>query len=148
MAFKEAMVRNCRCWRWKPEILGNTSSDLMAALFWLEPELEEIFRCLRSVFQSLICVLKPLINGMSNTDFGFCCQGAAKVLIFPVVQQFTEAFVQALQIPDGPTSDSGFKMEVLKVNIYYHWDTWNFRRWSEILGFSPISPVTLRSFSL
>ncbi|NXS10975.1 IPO9 protein, partial [Neodrepanis coruscans] len=43
-----------------------------------------------------------------------CNQGAAKVLIFPVVQQFTEAFVQALQMPDGPTSDSGFKMEVLK----------------------------------
>uniref|UniRef100_A0A4X1SFV8 Importin 9 n=1 Tax=Sus scrofa TaxID=9823 RepID=A0A4X1SFV8_PIG len=41
-------------------------------------------------------------------------KGAAKVLILPVVQQFTEAFVQALQIPDGPTSDSGFKMEVLK----------------------------------
>nr|KAF6399782.1 importin 9 [Molossus molossus] len=41
-------------------------------------------------------------------------KGAAKVLIFPVVQQFAEAFVQALQIPDGPTSDSGFKMEVLK----------------------------------
>lgn len=32
-----------------------------------------------------------------------------------MVQQFTEAFVQALQVPDGPTSDSGFKMEVLKV---------------------------------
>lgn len=46
-----------------------------------------------------------------------CNQGAAKVLIFPVVQQFTEAFVQALQMPDGPTSDSGFKMEVLKVSL-------------------------------
>lgn len=46
----------------------------------------------------------------------FLVQGAAKVLIFPMVQQFTEAFVQALQIPDGPTSDSGFKMEVLKVS--------------------------------
>lgn len=46
-----------------------------------------------------------------------CPQGAAKVLIFPVVQQFTEAFVQALQMPDGPTSDSGFKMEVLKVSL-------------------------------
>lgn len=45
-------------------------------------------------------------------------QGAAKVLIFPVVQQFTEAFVQALQMPDGPTSDSGFKMEVLKVSHF------------------------------
>uniref|UniRef100_A0A669CYX6 Importin 9 n=1 Tax=Oreochromis niloticus TaxID=8128 RepID=A0A669CYX6_ORENI len=41
-------------------------------------------------------------------------KGAAKALIFPVVQQFTEAFVQALQMPDGPTSDSGLKMEVLK----------------------------------
>lgn len=49
----------------------------------------------------------------ARTDF---YQGAAKVLIFPVVQQFTEAFVQALQMPDGPTSDSGFKMEVLKVS--------------------------------
>lgn len=41
-------------------------------------------------------------------------KGAAKALIFPVVQQFTEAFVQGLQMPDGPSSDSGLKMEVLK----------------------------------
>ncbi|KAK9528742.1 hypothetical protein VZT92_012888 [Zoarces viviparus] len=41
-------------------------------------------------------------------------KGAAKALIFPVVQQFTEAFVQALHMPDGPSSDSGLKMEVLK----------------------------------
>ncbi|CAL1608809.1 unnamed protein product [Knipowitschia caucasica] len=41
-------------------------------------------------------------------------KGAAKALIFPVVQQFTVAFVQALQMPDGSTSDSGLKMEVLK----------------------------------
>ncbi|CAB1418699.1 unnamed protein product [Pleuronectes platessa] len=41
-------------------------------------------------------------------------KGAAKALIFPVVQQFTAAFVQALQMPDGPSSDSGLKMEVLK----------------------------------
>ncbi|NP_001087649.1 importin 9 L homeolog [Xenopus laevis] len=41
-------------------------------------------------------------------------KGVAHALIFPVVQQFTEAFVQALQMPDGPTSDSGLKMEVLK----------------------------------
>lgn len=45
----------------------------------------------------------------------FYLQGVAHALIFPVVQQFTEAFVQALQLPDGPTSDSGLKMEVLKV---------------------------------
>ncbi|XP_031423786.1 importin-9 [Clupea harengus] len=41
-------------------------------------------------------------------------KGAAKTLIFPVVQQFTEAFVHALQMPDGLSSDSGLKMEVLK----------------------------------
>ncbi|KAF7666677.1 hypothetical protein LDENG_00096850 [Lucifuga dentata] len=41
-------------------------------------------------------------------------KGTARALIFPVVQQFTEAFVQALQMPDGPSSDSGLKMEVLK----------------------------------
>ncbi|XP_005988453.1 importin-9 isoform X2 [Latimeria chalumnae] len=41
-------------------------------------------------------------------------KGAAKALIFPVVQQFTQAFVQALQMPDGQSSDSGLKMEVLK----------------------------------
>ncbi|XP_067100238.1 importin-9 [Osmerus mordax] len=41
-------------------------------------------------------------------------KGAAKALIFPVVQQFTQAFIQALQMPDGSSSDSGLKMEVLK----------------------------------
>ncbi|KAM4699585.1 importin-9 [Discoglossus pictus] len=41
-------------------------------------------------------------------------KGAAQALIFPVVQQFTDAFVQALQMPNGTTSDSGLKMEVLK----------------------------------
>lgn len=55
--------------------------------------------------------------GRVGADLALWHQGAAKVLIFPVVQQFTEAFVQALQIPDGPTSDSGFKMEVLKVSV-------------------------------
>jgi len=39
----------------------------------------------------------------------------AKQLLFPVLPQFTEAFVQALQVPDGLTSDSGLKMEVLNV---------------------------------
>lgn len=50
-------------------------------------------------------------------------QGAAKALIFPVVQQFTEAFVQGLQMPDGPSSDSGLKMEVLKVRNQ-KWTSW------------------------
>lgn len=54
------------------------------------------------------------VNSVGHSWLSFF-QGAAKALIFPVVQQFTEAFVQALQMPDGPTSDSGLKMEVLKV---------------------------------
>ncbi|KAI5093529.1 importin-9, partial [Silurus meridionalis] len=41
-------------------------------------------------------------------------KGSAKAFFFPVVEQFTEALVQAVQMPDGPTSDSGLKMEVLK----------------------------------
>ncbi|KAL4226818.1 Importin 9 [Mactra antiquata] len=41
-------------------------------------------------------------------------KGLSKQLLFPVIPQFTEAFVQALLIPDGPTSDSGLKMEILK----------------------------------
>nr|XP_029527363.1 importin-9-like isoform X2 [Oncorhynchus nerka] len=50
-------------------------------------------------------------------------KGAAKALIFPVVQQFTEAFIQALQMPDGPSSDSGLKMEVLKQILPIVWNT-------------------------
>ena len=42
-------------------------------------------------------------------------KGVAKELLYPVLPRFTEAFVQALQVPDGPTNDSGLKMEILKV---------------------------------
>ena len=42
-------------------------------------------------------------------------KGVAKQLLFPVLPQFVEAFIQALHVPDGLTSDSGLKMEVLKV---------------------------------
>ena len=45
-------------------------------------------------------------------------QGIAKQLLFPVLPQFTEAFVQALLVPDGPSSDSGLKMEILKVGSW------------------------------
>lgn len=76
----------------------------------------------------------------------FLMQGAAKVLIFPVVQQFTEAFVQALQIPDGPTSDSGFKMEVLKVSADCHGHGGS-GKWATSLRF-PCATVTLRLFLL
>ena len=44
-------------------------------------------------------------------------KGVAKQLLFPILPQFTEAFVQALQVPDGETSDRGLKMEILKVRI-------------------------------
>ena len=42
-------------------------------------------------------------------------QGIAKQLLYPVLTQFTQAFTVSLQAPDGPTSDSGLKMEILKV---------------------------------
>lgn len=42
-------------------------------------------------------------------------QGIAKQLLFPFIPQFTQAFIQALQVPDGLTSDSGLKMEIVKV---------------------------------
>lgn len=70
--------------------------------------------CSRKV---LCCAVWGLAWLLTSASLGYK-QGAAKVLIFPVVQQFTEAFVQALQMPDGPTSDSGFKMEVLKVRFF------------------------------
>lgn len=78
--------------------------------------------CARKVHLLLLLVLYLSDVGVLYLIFSCACivcnQGAAKVLIFPVVQQFTEAFVQALQMPDGPTSDSGFKMEVLKVSHF------------------------------
>ena len=64
-----------------------------------------------------------------------------------MVQQFTEAFVQALQIPDGPTSDSGFKMEVLKVSACC-WGCWESAGWSDTSNFSPLSLVTLGFFPI
>ncbi|XP_018412390.1 PREDICTED: importin-9 [Nanorana parkeri] len=62
-------------------------------------------------------------------------KGVAHALIFPVVQQFTEAFVQALQLPDGPTSDSGLKMEVLKIHPLFVLVTMVTMTKSEVLGF-------------
>ncbi|XP_074644656.1 importin-9-like [Tubulanus polymorphus] len=41
-------------------------------------------------------------------------RNVAKQLLFPILPQFTEAFVKALEIPDGDTSDNGLKMEILK----------------------------------
>lgn len=52
--------------------------------------------------------------GFLQTSLHSYFQGSAKAFFFPVVEQFTEALVQAVQMPDGPTSDSGLKMEVLK----------------------------------
>ncbi|XP_070967796.1 importin-9 isoform X2 [Oncorhynchus clarkii lewisi] len=64
-----------------------------------------------STCANLICAIEELEKG------------AAKALIFPVVQQFTEAFILALQMPDGPSSDSGLKMEVLKQILPIVWNT-------------------------
>lgn len=86
-------------------LLSPAVGSLLTSLVWLSRGWPLL--CCQT--QRSVTWNSPLLALMFN-------QGAAKVLIFPVVQQFTEAFVQALQMPDGPTSDSGFKMEVLKVS--------------------------------
>lgn len=57
----------------------------------------------------IFTVCASLIHAIDEVE-----KGASKTLLFPVLQQFLEAFIQAMQIPDGPSSDSGLKMEVLK----------------------------------
>ena len=43
-------------------------------------------------------------------------QGITKKILFPMLPQFTQAFVQVLALQeDSPTIDCGLKMEVLKV---------------------------------
>ncbi|KAK7490568.1 hypothetical protein BaRGS_00018171 [Batillaria attramentaria] len=41
-------------------------------------------------------------------------KSTGKQLLFPILPQFVEAFLQGLKTPDGPTSDSGLKREVIK----------------------------------
>ncbi|XP_067683421.1 importin-9-like [Haliotis asinina] len=41
-------------------------------------------------------------------------KGVAKQLLFPILPQFVQALVVALRTPDGETSDSGLKMEIVK----------------------------------
>ncbi|XP_064488644.1 importin-9-like [Ornithodoros turicata] len=50
----------------------------------------------------------------SIATMGLVDKNAAKTLLYPILPQFTEALVGALKIPDGPTSDSGIKKEILK----------------------------------
>ena len=47
-------------------------------------------------------------------------QEAPKQLLYPVIPQFTQAFVHSLALPDSETSDCGIKMEVLKVRSYLY----------------------------
>ena len=64
----------------------------------------------RSRAVDIFCTCANMISAINELQ-----KGAAKHLLFPFLPQFTEAFVQALQLPDGDVSDSGLKMEVLKV---------------------------------
>ncbi|XP_071960511.1 importin-9-like [Antedon mediterranea] len=41
-------------------------------------------------------------------------KGLAAKLVYPLLPSFVEAFIQALNTPDGQISDSGLKMEVIK----------------------------------
>ncbi|KAL1416150.1 hypothetical protein MTO96_006416 [Rhipicephalus appendiculatus] len=45
---------------------------------------------------------------------GHMDKSTTKTLLYPILPQFTEALVEALKIPDGPTSDCGIKKEILK----------------------------------
>ncbi|XP_022099879.1 importin-9-like [Acanthaster planci] len=47
-------------------------------------------------------------------SLGDTTKNAAKNLLFPILPKFTEAFMQALPVPYGETSDCGLKMEVIK----------------------------------
>ena len=60
-----------------------------------------------------------LINFTGSTTFltKFSLQGIAKDVLFPLLPQFTQAFVEVLAMSDSPTVDCGLKMEVLKVSF-------------------------------
>ena len=60
----------------------------------------------------IFTTLTGLIASMDS-----CAKGTAKQLLYPILPKFTEAMVEALQVPDGFSSDSGLKMEILKVEI-------------------------------
>ncbi|XP_052680706.1 importin-9-like [Crassostrea angulata] len=63
----------------------------------------------RSRAVSIFNVCAAMIATMAEIQ-----RGIAKQLLFPFIPQFTQAFIQALQVPDGLTSDSGLKMEIVK----------------------------------
>ncbi|BFZ10398.1 hypothetical protein BsWGS_13436 [Bradybaena similaris] len=54
-----------------------------------------------------------IVAGMVSTMQEFQ-KGVAKQLLFPVLPQFTKAFIHCLQLPDSPTCDSGLKLEIIK----------------------------------
>lgn len=67
-------------------------------------------------------VVSPFITEMYTWMF----QGIAKQLLFPLIPQFTHAFIQTLQVPDGFNSDSGLKMEIVKVvRIFFYSQDFN-----------------------
>ncbi|PVD24404.1 hypothetical protein C0Q70_14886 [Pomacea canaliculata] len=41
-------------------------------------------------------------------------KSSGRHLLFPVLPQFVEAFLQGLKVPDGPSSDSGLRREIIK----------------------------------
>ena len=49
--------------------------------------------------------------------YKFSLQGIAKDVLFPLLPQFTQAFVEVLAMSDSSTVECGLKMEVLKVGF-------------------------------
>jgi len=70
-----------------------------------------------TVMVMVFITLRCFLNARSKNFFccWFCSKGVAKKFLFPFLPQFVMVFTAALQQPDGPTSDSGLKMEILKV---------------------------------
>ena len=66
---------------------------------------------------SVFWVIGPLSRHFLREHFLWVLQGVAKQLLFPVVPQFTKAFIECLQLPDSHTCDSGLKLEVIKVKV-------------------------------
>ena len=49
--------------------------------------------------------------------FVYVLQGIEKEHLYPYLPDFLGACSQQLGLPDGPNSDCGMKMEILKVNV-------------------------------
>ena len=73
-------------------------------------------------------------------------QGIAKKILFPILPQFTQAFVQVLALQEGsPTVDCGLKMEVLKVKRWFL-KLWHYWKRVQLKGLWSIQVINILAF--